>query len=366
MKTKLRILMALLHKEILLMRYNPLVPRVIFMMPLAVMLVMPLVATFDVEHVGVAIVDTDNSALSRRIVSDMNASGWLEVDTVTAIYTAAMESVEQGTADVIVSLPRDVEKNSNVISVEANGVNATKGVLGAQYATQSVMKTITQWRREQGMNIVDNQPSVVNLFNPTQNYRFYMIPALMCMLIIVICGFLPGLNLVSEKESGTIDAMNVTPVGRLSFVLSKLIPFWIVGIIVMCVGIVIGKAVYGLTPQGSIGAILLASILFSLVMSGFGVAVANKSNTLMQTIFVMYAVVMVCQLIGGLFTPISSMPVWAQYITYAVPPRYFIDIMRAVYLKGSSISDLWFEYVMLTLLASFTCGLAAITYRKRA
>ena len=192
-----------------------------------------------------------------------------------------------------------------------------------------------------------------------------MIPALMTVLLIIICGFLPALNLVSEKETGTIEAMNVTPVSRMTFVLSKLIPFWMVGLFVVTIGMLIGWLVYGLVPQGSIGAIYLATILFSLIMSGFGVAIANRSATMLQSIFVMFAFIMIFQLMSGLFTPISSMPQWAQCITYVIPPRYFIEIMRSVYLKGSTVAELWQPYAALLTLAVILSSIAAGTYRKK-
>lgn len=101
-------------------------------------------------------------------------------------------------------------------------------------------------------------------------------------------------------------------------------------------------------------------------MSGLGVTIANKSATILQSIFIMFAFIMIFQLMGGLFTPISSMPQWAQYITYAVPPRYFIEIMRALYLKGAGIADLSAQYAALAGYAIFFCSLAALTYKKRA
>lgn len=187
----------------------------------------------------------------------------------------------------------------------------------------------------------------------------------MVVLLILICGFLPALNLVSEKESGTIEAMNVTPVGRFTFVLSKLIPFWAVGLLVVTVGMLVGWLVYGLVPAGHIAYIYLAAILFTLVMSGLGVSIANRSSTLLQSIFVMFAFIVIFQLMGGLFTPIASMPRWAQVLTYAIPPRYFIEIMRAVYLKGAGIADLWQQYAALAAFALLFCLVAAKTYRKR-
>lgn len=375
---KLRILKALLRKEVKLMRRNPIIPKIVFLMPVMVMLVLPLVANLDVKNVKVAVVDNDRSQLSRRIIADIEASPTLTIASICNNHNEAIKSVEAGSSDVVLTIPpdyaADIVSGLVFVDVEANGVNATKGMLGAQYVSQSVVETLTQWRKENpqvGSSTLNPSStpapdiSVINRYNPTLNFRNYMIPALMVVLLIIICGFLPALNLVGEKESGTIEAMNVTPVSRFIFVLSKLIPFWIVGLLVVTVGMVIGWLVYGLVPRGALWSIYLATVLFSLVMSGLGVTIANKSATMLQSIFVMFAFIMIFQLMGGLFTPISSMPQWAQWVTYAIPPRYFIEIMRSVYLKGATVGELWLQFSCLFGFATLTCLLASLTYTKR-
>ncbi|MBD5193481.1 MAG: ABC transporter permease [Bacteroidales bacterium] len=373
---KLRILKALLRKEIKLMKRNPMIPRIVFLMPVMVMLVVPLVANLDVKNVSVAVVDNDHSQLSRRIVSDINASPYLNVVASCSNHSEAITKVEQGDADIVVTIPPSysvdmvtsasmTNKRNVMIDVEANGVNATKGMLGARYVAESIAATLSQWRAESGMSRTLPTVSVINRYNPTLDFRNYMIPALMVLLLIIICGFLPTLNLVGEKETGTIEAINVTPVSRFAFVLSKLIPFWLVGLLVVTVGMIIGWAVYGLIPVGNVLNIYLASILFSLVMSGLGVTIANKSATMLQSIFVMFAFIMIFQLMGGLFTPISSMPEWAQNFTYILPTRYYNEIMRAVYLKGTSFQELLPQFTSLGTLAAIACLCAAATYSKR-
>lgn len=363
-------LKILLKKEVSLLKRNPLIPRLIVAMPVLVMLIIPLVATLEVKNVGVAVVDNDRTELSRRMVADMEASEYLSVAGCYSSYDEAFRQIEAGEADAIVTIPKDYLKDLTngkrpELDLKANGVNATKGTLGTQYATMSVANTVSRWQMEQGISVPLPESAALNLYNPTLDFRNYMIPALMVVLLIIICGFLPTLNLVSEKESGTIEAMNVTPVGRFEFVLSKLIPYWAVGILVVTVGMLIGWLVYGLAPEGNIASIYLATILFSLVMSGLGVFIANKSTTILQSIFMMFAFIITFQLMSGLFTPIASMPQWAQCITYAIPPRYFIEIMRSVYLKGANITDLWIQYAALSGFAMLLCLMAAMTYRKR-
>lgn len=365
----LHILRALLKKEFISMRRNPIIPKIILAMPLMVMLVIPLVANLDVRNVKVCIIDNDHTQLSRRIVADIGSTESLQVEAVCNNHSEAIMEMERGDADVILTIPHGLASDPTgilrQIYIEANGVNATKGMLGAQYVSQSVTSTISQWGAQQGKLMPDTTLSTLYLYNPTLNFKYYMIPALIGVLLILICGFLPALNLVSEKENGTIDAINVSPVGRFTFVLSKLIPFWIVGLILVSVGLGVGWLVYGLTPQGSLWTIYFAVILFSLVMSGLGVAIANTSSTMLQSIFVMFAFIMIFQLMSGLFTPISSMPVWAQVITYAIPPRYLIEIMRAVCLKGTPISELWLQFSALIAFAALTLLIAAQTYSKR-
>ena len=361
----MKILGALLRKEIKMMKRNPLIMRVIVMLPLMVMLVVPLIATMDVKNVSVIVIDNDRSMLSSRIIANINATEDIEVAAICGTQNEAMADIESGAGDVILTIPYEFSKTLSGLDVEANGVNATKGMLGAQYVISSATGTLRQWISEQGVSPQTIETSIINRYNPTLNFRNYMIPALMVVLIIIICGFLPALNLVSEKESGTIEAMNVTPVGKFTFVLSKLIPFWVIGIVVVTIGMIVGWLVYGLKPVGSVGTIYLASILFSLVMSGLGVTVANKSATMIQSIFIMFAFIMIFQLMSGLFTPISSMPAAARYFTYLIPPRYYIEIMRAVYLKGATIPDLTVQFASLGILAAALCTIATLTYKKQ-
>lgn len=365
------ILRILLKKEVAQIRRSFLMRYVIFVMPVLVMLVIPLVTTLDVKNVDVVVVDNDRTELSRRIVADMDAAECLSVVGCFFCYEEAFLRIEKSEADVIVTIPRNYLKDlvngkKTELDVKANGVNATKGTLGARYVTTSMANTLSRWQAEQGVALNLPNPSVVNLYNQGLDFRSYMIPALMVVLLIIICGFLPTLNLVSEKETGTIEAMNVTPVGRWEFVLSKLIPYWVVALLVVTVGMLIGWLVYGVAPKGNIANVYLAAVLFSLIMSGLGVFIANKSATISQSIFVMFAFIIVFQLMGGLFTPVTSMPKWAQYITCAIPPRYFIEIMRSVYLKGATIADLWVQYAVLFGFAMMVCTAAALTYRKRA
>ena len=207
--------------------------------------------------------------------------------------------------------------------------------------------------------------TIQNRYNPTGNYRFFMLPALIIILLLLNSCFLPLLNIMTEKEQGTIEQINVTPITRLEFILAKLIPYWVMAILLVAFSILLAWVFYGLFPVGSTGVIFLAALLFSLCMSGLAVTIANKSDTMQQAIFVIFFFAMIFILMSGLLTPIHSMPTLVQYITYTFPTRYVINIFRAVYLKGTLLSELRFDLLMLTLLAVFFNVLATITYKKQ-
>lgn len=366
----MRTLVILLDKEFRQLLRNPFLSRLIVIFPVIIMLLMPWVTTMDVRHVGVAIVDDDRSSLSRRMIADIEASDYFTVADRPSDYSSALASLERGEVDVIISVPDNFERNlcsaqPDRISVAANAVNATKGSIGMQYVVQTIAKSISGYvgsaDTTQHTDIIITQ----NRYNPTLDYRRFMIPALMIMLLIMICGFLAAVNIVIEKENGTIEQINVTPVSRLTFTLAKLIPFWIIGLFVLSVAMVVAWVVYGVTPVGSLWVIYLASLLFIFTFSGFGVAIANKSDNIQQTMFVMFFFVMISVLLSGLITPIDSMPEWAQWFTTILPPRYYIEIMRAVYLKGTTFIELSPQFAALTVSTIVFNVLAALTYKKQ-
>ncbi len=362
--------MILLKKEWLQFRRNRFLPKMVVMFPMMVMLVMPLVTTMDVKDVNIAVVDQDRSPMSRRIVADIGASTTLALALYAQDYAGALAAVERGDVDAILSIPAHCEKtlltgNAVTIGVDANGVNAVKGQLGAQYLVQCLTGSVKEYMGEKGVSVPGDNIEVAYRFNPTLDYYMFMIPALMVILVIMICGFLPALNMVGEKEVGTIEQINVSPVGRVVFTLSKLILYWAVGLLVITMAMAIAYFVYGLRPEGSFLLVYLSTLLFSFVMSGLGVAIANTSSTMQQSMYVMFFFIVIFQLMSGLMTPVDSMPEWAQWISAAVPPRYYIDIMRSVYLKGATFADVWQSLGMLAAFAVANGIVALLTYRKQ-
>lgn len=363
-------LKALIIKEFIQIRRNPFLPRFILVFPIVIMIVIPFITTLDVHDIRVTLVDEDRSSLSQRIIDDMQSSEYIVFEGYAHGYAEALDKLESGNTDVIVEIPYDYEKNmvlgtTDKIQVSANAVNAVKGMLGMQYTMQSIGITLKETAHEHGIQPSADYVVVQNRYNPTMNYRYYMIPAIMIMLLIILCGFLPSLSLVSEKEKGTLEQINVTPVSRLTFTLSKLIPYWIIGLLVLSIAMLIALLVHGISPVGSLATIYCAAFLFILSISGLGVTVANRSDHMQQTMFVMFFFMIVFILMSGLLTPISSMPQWAQNLTLVFPPRYFIEIMRSVYLRGTPFAELMPQMLPLVSFAILFNILAALSYRKQ-
>ena len=361
---------ALLKKEFKEFFRNPVYWRMSFIFPFVILLIIPLVATLDVRHLEMAIVDDDNTSASRRITEKFFASPYFTLHNVSFTYPEAMKGIDEGKVDLIVSVPKgfgkSIEEGAPLeVGIDANGVNAIKGALGSGYAAQIVSSAMQELLQEQGFIQPVPSISLINYFNPTLNYQFYMIPALTVLLIILICGVFPALNLVLEKQNGTIQQINVTPVSKGVYVLSKLIPYWIVGLVVLTIAILIGWLVYGMLPAGNLFTIYLNSLMFIFVMSGMGIIIANYSDALQQAMFVMFFVYVIFVLMSGLLTPIDSMPQWAQDLTYIMPPRYYIDAMRALFQRGTPLHALNFDFLMLVGFAVVLNLVAVLTYKKQ-
>jgi len=365
----------LLEKEFKHFVRNPFLPKLIIIFPIMIMLVMPWVTTLDIKNINIVIVDSDHSPTSERLIRDINMSGYFHLKDITDNYEKAMSNIEYGTADIILEIPSNFEKDltntfTAPVQISINTVNGTKGALGGSYLGQILLNFTVNLTQLKGndhpaKDMMQRLELITqNRFNPYLDYKIFMIPALMIILLIVLCGILPALNIVSEKECGTIEQINVTPIPKFLFIISKLIPYWIVGFFIMSICMLLAYFVYGLAPTGNILVIYLFAFLFILAISGFGLVISNYSSTMQQALFVTFFFIMIFQLMSGLLTPIRSMPEWAKMITIIIPPKYFIHAIRLLYLKGSAFSDLLTDFFALLGFVCFFSAWAVFSYRK--
>lgn len=357
----------LLEKEFKQILRDRFLPKIIFLIPMLQLIILPFAANFEMHNINLGVVDNDHSATSRQLVDKISSSGYFRLTDVSNSYGEALSSIESNEADILLEIPVNFEQlitkeGKADVLIAANAVNGTKGGLGSSYLSS----IIQDFNREKGFTpaVATAGVRTTNLFNPHLNYKNYMVPGIMVFLLTIIGGFLSALNIVSEKEKGTIEQINVSPVPKSLFLLSKLIPFWIIGFILLTIGILIARLVYGLTPMGSLGVVYLFAAVYLIAFTGLGLAISSISSTQQQAMFTAFFFIILFALLSGLFTPISSMPEWAQDVTLLNPVRYFIEVMRMVYLKGSSLADLGVHFLVIFLFAVLFNTLAVVGYRK--
>ena len=360
----------LIQKEFLQIRRNAFLPKLIIMFPIVIMCVMPWVMQMEVKNIVVDVVDIDHTVESQRLVQQIAASNYFIFGGQKATYAEAIKDIEKGRADVILEI-RDGQ-----YLIAANAVNGTKGSMGSAYLSQIIKPTPQPLPVMEGSGYSQGQqvsaPSLTGragggsllLYNKGQNYKLFMIPALFAIVMMLMTGFLPTLNIVGEKEAGTIEQINVTPVSKWSFILAKLIPYWLIALFVITVCLLLAWLVYGITPAGPVWLIYVLAMLLALFFSSFGLIVSNYSDTMQQAMFVMWFFVVSIMLLSGLFTPTRSMPQWAYLTTYINPMHYFIDAIRTVFIRGGGLHETAHQVLALAGIGTLMGCWAVQSYKK--
>ncbi|HVX26202.1 MAG TPA: ABC transporter permease [Parafilimonas sp.] len=372
----MRTLKFLLQKEFRQIFRDKSILRVIFMMPAMQLLVLPWAADYEVKNINLAVVDHDHSDYAQKLVSKITASNYFKLDKYTASYKDAMSEIEDDNADIILEIPNGFEKdlvkeNASTLFLAANAVNGVKAGLGTQYL-QTIIQNFNNDVRTQWIQLpkFNTQTSIditySDWFNPLMNYKFFMVPGILVMLVTMVGSFLAAMNIVKEKEIGTIEQINVTPIKKYHFILGKLIPFWILGLVILSIGLLIAFLAYGIIPAGSFFTIYVFAACYLLAVLGLGLLISTYSSTQQQAMLFSFFLMMIFVLLSGLYTPISSMPAWAQWTTKFNPVSYFIEVMRMVVLKGSNLADISRNIFIVLGFAVVLNVWAVISYRKRA
>ena len=364
----------LLKKEFKQLIRNSFLPRMIIMFPVMVLMVFPWAASYEIKDMHLAIIDNDKSSYSKQLIEAVISSEYFKLTHSSNSYNDALKAIELNKADVIFEIPAHFEKNivntqGAKVMISANAVNGMKANIAMTYLSRiigdfnyNIISELTP------LKAVNNTAQINILsqfwFNKNLNYQVFMVPALMVMILTLLCGFLPAVSIVFEKEMGTIEQMNVSPVPRLTFILAKLIPFWLIGFIVISIGFIIAWAVYGLVPVGHFSTIYLFVTIYILAISGLGLVISNYANTMQQAMFIVFFFMLLFIMLSGLYTPIDSMPEWAKGIAAFNPLKYLMEVMRSVYLKGSNTIQLWGHLLILSIFAIIFNGWAVLSYRK--
>lgn len=368
------VLSFLIEKEIKQIKRNKFLPRAVIGMPFFALLIFPLVANFAIRDVNLAVVDNSHSSYSRNLINKVVSSGYFKLTSTRGEYDLALKDVEMDLADVILTIPGDfeealVKEHRADVMISANAVNGMKGGLSSMYLV-GIVNDFTREIRERLLPVKSNAGSPLQIvpkynFNPYLEYRYTMIPAIMMMVLAMITGFIPALNIVGEKEKGTLEQLNVTPVNRFQVILAKLIPYWVMGFVVLTICFLVAWLVYGLVSLGGYAVIYLFAAVFVLAFSGFGLMISNYASSIQQAMFMMFFFVISFIFLSGLYTPIDSMPDWLKNIGRLSPLRYMVDTLRSVYLKGSGLWDLRWNFMALLGFATGFNTWAILSYRKR-
>ncbi|MTI31622.1 ABC transporter permease [Xanthovirga aplysinae] len=348
--------------------------RTVLFLPFTSLIIYPLVASFDIRNVKLSIVDNDKGMYSQQLIEKARSSGYFRITDVSGNYRQALKSIESNKADIILEIPlnfeRELVRNGQAdLMVSANAVNGNKGGLGTAYLNQIISDFNTGIRTRLQQN--PDEPIIPSMeilplyrYNPSLDYKVFMIPALIIMMLTQMIGFLPAMNIVGEKERGTIEQMNVTSVKKFTFILAKLIPFWVAGYLVLTIGILIAFFLWKLVPVGFIGTIFIFASIFILAFSGFGLVISNYASTVQQAMFMMFFFVMTFIFMSGLYTPVANMPEAAQWFSNLSPLKYIIEVLRLIYLKGSSFLQLLPQFLALCGFAIFFNTWAVLSYKK--
>jgi ABC-2 type transport system permease protein len=344
-------------------------------MPVIQLLILPWAADYEMKNIKLSVVDHDRSDYSRQLVSKITASGYFILTDYGNSYERSLNAVEKDRSDLVLEIPAKFERelvkeNEATLFMALNAINGVKASLGSAYL-RSIIQDFNHEVRTEWIQIPRFNPEPTiditssNWFNPLMNYKYFMVPGILVILLTMVGANLAAINIVREKEIGTIEQINVTPIKKHHFILGKLIPFWMLGLVVLTLGLTISWAVYGIIPAGSFLTIYVFAAVYLLAVLGLGLLVSTYASNQQQAMLISFFIMMIFILLGGLYTSIESMPAWARAITKANPVAYFIEVMRRVVLKGSGLADIWDH---LLIVGGFALGLnawAVWSYRKR-
>ncbi|HRN53878.1 MAG TPA: ABC transporter permease [Gemmatimonadaceae bacterium] len=379
----MRALRVLLRKEFLQIRRDPTILRLLFVMPVIQLFVLANAASFEVKESRLWVVDQDRSPRSEALVERLRGSGRFAVAGRSAGFSAADDALRSGHADAILGLPagfgRDIERRRHAtLQLAFNAEDGAQAGVASSYATEIVAR----YAAELGAEIDPRRyPSQAGRaapqagapqldvqrryrFNPALEYRWYMVPGILVQLVTIGGTFMTALNIVREKEAGTLDQLNVTPISRTTFIAAKLLPFWLIGLVQLSVGLVVAAAVFRIPIEGSLALVYGAAALYLVAALAVGLWVSAVAETQQQAVFVAFSLLMIYILMSGLFTPIRSMPDWAQGIAALNPLMHFIALMRGVMLKGAGLADVWRQLAALAAAGAVLMTIAVRQYRK--
>ena len=370
----MKTIIFLLQKEFIQIFRNKTMLPIIFILPIVQMLILVFAATLEMQNIKIKIVDFDNSSVSSEIISKFKASPFYELTGIDYSIDVAMKSLNDNSSDCILVIPDKVEKDlingeSANIQLLINSINGMSAGLINSYSSQIIMDVnknliIKNIHLSQPNNLKNISLEQRFWYNPGLNYKHYMVPGILVILVTIIGMFLSALNIVREKEMGTIEQINVSPIKKHQFIIGKLIPFLLIGLFDLALGLAVGWLIFDLPFRGSLFVLFSFAFIYLILVLGLGLILSIISETQQQVMFLTFFFILIFILMSGIFTPIETMPLWAQKVNIINPFAYFMKVNRMVLLKGSGFKDLIKEFLYISIYAIVTITLAIKYYRK--
>ncbi|MBL0738423.1 ABC transporter permease [Flavobacterium sp. GN10] len=372
----MKVLGFILQKEFRQIFRDKTILAMMFFVPIFQLIILPLAANFEVKSVNIVYVDHDHSSYSQKLINKIGSSGYFHIVGAPASYLEGLKFIERADADLILEIPSGFERNlvregSQKVNIAADAINGTKSNIGNAYLNVVLadFSNDLDIRFKLTPQSASAAPSLITLtstnwYNPRAEYKYYMVPGILVLLLTLIGGFITALNIVKEKEIGTIEQINVTPIQKWQFILGKLIPFWIVGMTVFTVGLIVMYLIYGIYPLGSFAVLYLFAGVYLTALLGLGLLISTFADTQLQAMFIAFFFMMIFMLMSGFFTSTDSMPNWARTISEFTPVTHFIKVVRLIVLKGSGLQEVGRELLYLLIFAVVLNSLAIYNYRK--
>ena len=373
----MRTILYLIRKEFIQIFRDKFIGKAVFGVPLVQLLILVPAVTFEIKNVKLCIIDRDMTSVSRELISKLEGSTFFKVTASAFSDEEANKLLHRDKSDLILSIPsgfgRDIGNGTpGRLSVSIDAINASAAQLSWAYLNGVIRDyNMDLTAANMAPAVFSSMPQirVTNRYwyNEMLNYKHYMIPGILGILVTAIGFLLAGLNLVKEKESGTIEQINVTPIKKHEFIIAKMVPFLIIGLIDLALGILLGMIVFNLPMEGSIPLLFLCSAIFLIAILGLALFISTMAGTQQQFMFIAFFFMIIFILMSGIFTPYESMPLWAQeFNRYFNPVSYIMRINRMVILKGSTIQDISRDIYSLVMIAIVFTSFAVMRYRKRA
>jgi|SRR5690554_240222 len=371
----MRILRYLLKKEYLQIFRNKGMLPILFAMPVFQLLVSSFAATYELKQAEFAVVDFDQSVLSHELVQKLQASDIFKLNEVYYSTNHALEEMEAGNIKMLLTIGADFEKNiksgkNAPIQITVDAVDGSIAGLIQSYSSSIIAdfnaEKLSKVKMTSAAAVLPKSVNIIpsNWYNPNLDYITFMVPGILVVLVSMIGIFLSGMNIVREYEMGTIEQLNVSPIKKWQFMIAKLVPFWTIGMFDLCIGLALARFGFNIPFLGSLVTILTIAGIYLIVIQVLGLLISTLTNTQQQAMFIAWFLMVIFILMGGLFTPIESMPVWAQNLTLGNPVSYFIKIMRMVLLKGSGWQEVYKMVLVLVGMGALFLGIALNRFTK--